>query len=83
MYNPYQQYQNNFAYSNPYNRPEINNQYSNNKLEIVKVNGENVDQSTMNEAVQKAVQDIHNHLTEQDEKINAIMGKLGIKKGEE
>lgn len=41
MYNPYQQYQNNFAYSNPYNRPEINNQYSNNKLEIVKVNGEN------------------------------------------
>ncbi len=45
--------------------------------------GENVDQSTMNEAVQKAVQDIHNHLTEQDEKINAIMGKLGIKKGEE
>lgn len=45
--------------------------------------GENVDQSTMNEAVQKAVQDIHDHLTEQDEKINAIMGKLGIKKGEE
>lgn len=40
---------------------------------------ENVDQSTMDNAVKSAVEDIHNHLTKQDDKINAIMAKLGIK----
>lgn len=40
---------------------------------------ENVDQSTMDNAVKSAVEDIHNHLKKQDDKINAIMAKLGIK----
>lgn len=40
---------------------------------------ENVDQSTMDNAVKSAVEDIHNHLAKQDDKINAIMAKLGIK----
>lgn len=42
--------------------------------------GENIDQSTMNDAVQSAVQDIHEHLTEQDEKITKILQLLGDEK---
>lgn len=38
--------------------------------------GENVDQTTMNDAVQSAVQDIHEHLAEQDEKITKILQLL-------
>lgn len=38
--------------------------------------GENIDQSTMNDAVQSAVQDIHEHLAEQDEKITKILQLL-------
>lgn len=38
--------------------------------------GENIDQTTMNDAVQSAVQDIHEHLTEQDEKITKILQLL-------
>lgn len=34
---------------------------------------ENVDQSTLQEVLQKAVNDIHNHLQMQDEKIGKIM----------
>lgn len=34
---------------------------------------ENVDQSTMNDAIKQAVKDIHNHLEEQDNKINEIL----------
>ena len=42
--------------------------------------GENVDQTTMNDAVQSAVQDIHEHLAEQDEKITKILQLLEDKK---
>lgn len=37
---------------------------------------ENVDQSTMQDAIKSAVRDIHAHLQEQDEKINHIMEVL-------
>lgn len=37
---------------------------------------ENVDQSTMSKAVQSAVDDIHRHLTAQDEKIDLLLSKL-------
>lgn len=37
---------------------------------------ENVDQSTMQDAIKSAVGDIHAHLQEQDEKINHIMEVL-------
>lgn len=42
--------------------------------------GENIDQSTMNDAVQSAVQDIHEHLAEQDKKITKILQLLEDKK---
>ena len=42
--------------------------------------GENIDQSTMNDAVQSAVNDIHDHLAEQDEKITKILQLLEDKK---
>ena len=38
--------------------------------------GENVDQTTINNTVQSAVQDIHDHLSEQDEKITKILQLL-------
>lgn len=38
---------------------------------------ENVDQSSMNKTVKQAVEDIHYHLSMQDEKINEILLKLG------
>lgn len=38
--------------------------------------GENVDQTTINDTVQSAVQDIHDHLAEQDEKITKILQLL-------
>lgn len=38
--------------------------------------GENVDQTTINDTVQSAVQDIHGHLSEQDEKITKILQLL-------
>ena len=38
--------------------------------------GENVDQTTINGTVQSAVQDIHDHLSEQDEKITKILQLL-------
>lgn len=34
---------------------------------------ENVDQSTMNNAIKQAVKDIHNHLEEQDRKIDKLI----------
>ena len=37
---------------------------------------ENVDQSTMSRAVQSAVDDIHRHLTAQDEKIDLLLSKI-------
>lgn len=42
--------------------------------------GENVDQTTINDTVQSAVQDIHEHLAEQDEKITKILQLLEGKK---
>ena len=42
--------------------------------------GENVDQTTINDTVQSAVQDIHEHLSEQDEKITKILQLLENKK---
>lgn len=42
--------------------------------------GENVDQTTINDTVQSAVQDIHDHLSEQDEKITKILQLLEGKK---
>ena len=42
--------------------------------------GENVDQTTINDTVQSAVQDIHGHLAKQDEKITKILQLLGDKK---
>lgn len=38
---------------------------------------ENVDQSLMNKTVKQAVEDIHYHLSMQDEKISEILAKLG------
>nr|DAG26929.1 MAG TPA: hypothetical protein [Caudoviricetes sp.] len=38
--------------------------------------GENVDQTTINDTVQSAVQDIHKHLAKQDEKITKILQLL-------
>lgn len=38
---------------------------------------ENVDQSSMNKTVKQAVDDIHYHLSIQDEKIHEILAKLG------
>lgn len=38
---------------------------------------ENIDQSSMNKTVEQAVEDIHYHLSMQDEKINEILSKLG------
>lgn len=38
---------------------------------------ENVDQSSMSKIVKQAVDDIHYHLSMQDEKINEILAKLG------
>ena len=38
---------------------------------------ENVDQSTMQDAIQNAVSDIHEHLKEQDKKMDAIIEMLG------
>lgn len=38
---------------------------------------ENIDQSSMNKTVKQAVEDIHYHLSMQDEKINEILSKLG------
>ena len=38
--------------------------------------GENVDQTTINDTVQSAVQDIHDHLSEQDAKITKILQLL-------
>ena len=38
--------------------------------------GENVDQTTINSTVQSAVQDIHEHLAEQDKKIMKILQLL-------
>lgn len=38
---------------------------------------ENVDQSSMNKTVKQAVDDIHYHLSVQDEKICEILARLG------
>lgn len=38
---------------------------------------ENIDQSSMNKIVKQAVDDIHYHLSMQDEKINEILSRLG------
>ena len=38
---------------------------------------ENVDQSTMQDDIQDAVRDIHEHLEEQDKKMDAIIEMLG------
>lgn len=38
---------------------------------------ENVDQSSINKTVKQAVDDIHYHLSMQDEKINEILSRLG------
>ena len=37
---------------------------------------ENVDQSSMNKTVKRAVDDIHKHLAIQDEKIDLLLSKL-------
>lgn len=42
--------------------------------------GENVDQTMVNDTVQSAVNDIHDHLSEQDEKITKILQLLEGKK---
>ena len=39
---------------------------------------ENVDQSTMDNTVRKAVSEIHHHLIEQDEKMDKILVTLGV-----
>lgn len=39
---------------------------------------ENVDQSTMDETVKKAVEDIHRHLKTQDQKIEKILDILEV-----
>lgn len=38
---------------------------------------ENADQTTMQDAIQNAVSDIHEHLKEQDKKMDAIIEMLG------
>lgn len=43
---------------------------------------ENVDQSSMQDVVQIAVNDIHEHLMTQDEKIDKIINMLGGEVGE-
>ena len=43
--------------------------------------GKNVDQNKMNRAIESAVIDIHDHLNEQDRKIDSIIEML--KKGEQ
>lgn len=40
--------------------------------------GENVDQSTMSKTVQAAVDDIHIHLADQDEKLYKLLTKLEV-----
>lgn len=40
--------------------------------------GENVDQSTMSKTVQAAVDDIHRHLADQDEKLSKLLAKLEV-----
>lgn len=40
--------------------------------------GENVDQSTMSKTVQAAVDDIHRHLADQDEKLSKLLTKLEV-----
>jgi hypothetical protein len=67
----------------------LNNSSNNNRLEIIDIISlvgfiiswlnyiENVDQSTMQDAIQSAVKDIHEHLESQDEKIDKIIGMLG------
>lgn len=40
--------------------------------------GENVDQSTMSKIVQDAVDDIHRHLADQDEKLSKLLTKLEV-----
>ena len=42
--------------------------------------GENVDQTMITDTVQSAVQDIHDHLAKQDEKITKILQLLENKK---
>lgn len=43
---------------------------------------ENVDQTAVQDVVQKAVDDIHEHLLSQDEKIDKIINMLGGEVGE-
>ncbi len=38
--------------------------------------GENVDQNSMQEAISKAVEDVHSHLKSQDEKIDKILSLI-------
>lgn len=40
---------------------------------------ENVDQSALNETVSNAVNDIHEHLKVQDEKMDKILALLGVR----
>lgn len=40
--------------------------------------GENVDQSAMSKTVQAAVDDIHKHLADQDEKLSKLLTKLEV-----
>ena len=40
--------------------------------------GENVDQSAMSKTVQAAVDDIHRHLADQDEKLSKLLTKLEV-----
>lgn len=40
--------------------------------------GENVDQSAMSKTVQAAVDDIHRHLADQDEKLSKLLAKLEV-----
>lgn len=40
--------------------------------------GENVDQSTMSKIVRDAVDDIHRHLADQDEKLSKLLTKLEV-----
>ena len=75
-YNAYPQGYPNSIYGNSFN-PQMQPQV---RSEIVKVNGENVDQTTINDTVQSAVQDIHGHLAKQDEKITKILQLLEGKK---
>lgn len=40
--------------------------------------GENVDQSAMSKIVRDAVDDIHRHLADQDEKLSKLLTKLEV-----